>query len=118
MIASRAKIKYKLCGDFLMKETTLTFDLPEDLLERAKSAHVDVRQTLIEALERKVQEHQPILRNKMPTRAEIEKAIQESAERNASGKYPLREFGYLKGEHWISDDFDDELPNSFWLGEE
>ena len=30
-----------------------------------------------------------------------------------------REFGWYEGQKWhISDDFDDELPDSFWLGEE
>jgi prevent-host-death family protein len=27
-------------------------------------------------------------------------------------------FGCLKGQVWVSDDFDDPLPDSFWLGED
>lgn len=29
-----------------------------------------------------------------------------------------RVFGLHKGQGWISDDFDDELPDSFWFGED
>ncbi len=101
-----------------MSDKSVTVEVPEDLLARAQAAQVDVRQTLIEALERKVLAQPPSLRAKMPTRAEIEAAIKTSAERNASGQYPGREFGYLKGQSWISDDFDDELPDEFWFGEE
>ncbi|MCL2639537.1 MAG: hypothetical protein FWD53_01700 [Phycisphaerales bacterium] len=29
-----------------------------------------------------------------------------------------REFGFLAGKVWIAPDFDDPLPDSFWLGED
>jgi antitoxin (DNA-binding transcriptional repressor) of toxin-antitoxin stability system len=29
-----------------------------------------------------------------------------------------RVFGLHRGQIWVSDDFDDELPDEFWLGEE
>ena len=29
-----------------------------------------------------------------------------------------RALGLREGQVWLSDDFDDELPDSFWLGEE
>ncbi len=53
-----------------------------------------------------------------PTRKEVAAAIRESVERVASGKYPLRKLGLNKGTIWVSDDFDDPLPYSFWFGEE
>ena len=31
---------------------------------------------------------------------------------------PKRIFGLNRGTIWVSDDFDDPLPDSFWLGEE
>ena len=31
---------------------------------------------------------------------------------------PKRIFGLHRGAIWVSDDFDDPLPDSFWLGEE
>ncbi len=101
-----------------MKDSTLTLDIPEELLERAKSAKVDVRQTLIEALERKVEQTLAKSPNRMPTREEIDAALEESTRRNLSGNYPLREYGYLKGQLWIADDFDDELPDEFWFGDQ
>jgi prevent-host-death family protein len=33
-------------------------------------------------------------------------------------KLKERIFGLGKGKAWMSDDFDDDLPDSFWLGEE
>lgn len=33
-------------------------------------------------------------------------------------KSDKRIFGLGEGKVWLSDDFDDELPDSFWLGEE
>jgi hypothetical protein len=53
-----------------------------------------------------------------PSRKEIAAAIRASTERVASGKYPLRMIGLNKGTAWVSDDFDDPLPNEFWLDEE
>jgi len=53
-----------------------------------------------------------------PTRKELAAAIRESVKRVASGKYPLRKLGLNKGTIWVSDDFDDPLPDSFWFGEE
>ena len=53
-----------------------------------------------------------------PSRKEIAAAIRASTERVASGKYPLRTLGLNKGTAWVSDDFDDPLPDEFWLGED
>jgi hypothetical protein len=49
-----------------------------------------------------------------PTRREVEIAIRETLERNASGNYPMRRFGRHKGQIWMSDNFDDELPDEEW----
>jgi len=35
-----------------------------------------------------------------------------------AGRMKRRIFGLGKGKVWISDDFDEELTDSFWLGEE
>jgi len=46
-----------------------------------------------------------------PSRREFEIAYRESLERIASGKYPLRKLGRFAGQIWLSDDFDDPLPD-------
>ena len=37
---------------------------------------------------------------------------------DVSSEESPRVFGLHQGEAWISDDFTDELPDEFWLGEE
>jgi hypothetical protein len=101
-----------------MKELSLTLAIPQDLLERANIAQVDIRQTVIEALERKVQDYHPTVHNKMPTRAEIDAAVEEAQLQLESGEVQPRTWGYLKGQIWIADDFDDELPDEFWLSDD
>jgi post-segregation antitoxin (ccd killing protein) len=120
-----------------MNETEVTLSLPTELLERAKSAHVDMRQAVIEALENKVAhdaipsraEQHAILEQlrhlkelppppPMPTREEIEAFIAESRLRLDSGEVEPRPLGYFSGQSRMSDDFDDELPDEFWFGEE
>lgn len=108
-----------------MSDKLFVVELPEELLEQAQSAHVDVRQVLIDALHREIDRLQPSTENggvlavrPFPTAEEVEKAVQESLQRVASGDTPLRQIGYLQGQIWVSDDFDDELPDSFWLGDE
>jgi hypothetical protein len=39
-------------------------------------------------------------------------------ERENSHQEKQRQFGQFKESFFISDDFDDELPDSFWLGED
>jgi len=78
---------------------------------------MDVNIFLLDALEKGVdtlmqRERKPL------THEDIEAAIQASAENVASGKYPLRKPGLYEGQIWMSDDFDDPLPDSFWFGED
>ena len=42
----------------------------------------------------------------------------ESAENSQQGETRERISGLHEGIGWMSDDFDDELPDSFWLGED
>jgi uncharacterized membrane protein YccC len=53
-----------------------------------------------------------------PTLEEIEAAIKASQQRLASPDAPRRTLGLHQGTIWVSDDFDDELPDEFWFGED
>ncbi|MBC8099870.1 MAG: hypothetical protein H7Y11_10540, partial [Armatimonadetes bacterium] len=53
-----------------------------------------------------------------PSDEAIEAAIQESMERVALGGPNLRVLGLNAGSMWMSDDFDDELPDEFWFGDD
>jgi len=165
-----------------MSDKSLVLELPEELIELAEVAHIDLRQIVIRAIEQEIAEtarhitidpvqaeltmaekeaelarllpperlaeglrllHEgkpipalfagkitmradfdnplpdfelPPPINRMPTREEVEREIQQSIERVTSGKYPLRSLGLNKGTAWVSDDFDDPLPDEFWLG--
>lgn len=109
-----------------MSDKSFVLNIPEQLLQLAQAANIDLHQTMIEALERKIQAQNLTPRSVLPMNgdaiqpslAEIEAAIKASEARVASGEYPLRQIGYLQDQLWISDDFDDELPESFWLGDE
>jgi hypothetical protein len=101
-----------------MTDLLLTLELPKELLERANSAKVDVRQTVIEALERKVLETTLNVPNKMPTREEIDAFVKKAEARLASGEVQARTWEYLNGDFSLADDFDDELPDSFWFGDD
>lgn len=98
-----------------MSDKAFVVEIPEDLLNRAQAAHVDVRRVLIDALEqevRRLQIDQPV----SPSREEVEAAVQESLRRVASGQGDFRVLGLHAGTSWVSDDFDDPLPDEFWLG--
>lgn len=107
-----------------MNTKSLTLDLPEDLLDLAQASHIDLRQTMIEALERKIHHRASLIvaptvdSDIEPSLAAVEAAINASEARLAAGNVPVREIGYLQGKIWISPDFDDELPDAFWFGEE
>ena len=108
-----------------MSDLLLTIRVPEELVAQAKVAHVEIESFLIDSLARKLgvpaaapRVELPPPANRMPTREEVEAEIQKSMERVASGKYPLRTLGLNKGTAWVSDDFDDPLPDEFWLGED
>ncbi len=100
-----------------MSDVQVVLTIPAELLERAKRASMDVNIFLLDALEKGVdtltqREHKPL------TREDIEAAITVSIERNASGLYPQRQLGQNIAGFIVSDDFDEPLPDSFWLGED
>ena len=107
-----------------MSDVLLTIRLPEELVAKAKAANVEIGSFLIDSLTRRLGVETaavfelPPPANRMPTREEVEIEIQKSTERIASGNYPLRTLGLNKGTVWVSDDFDDPLPDEFWLGED
>ncbi len=101
-----------------MSDKPLTVEIPEELLARAQAANIDVRQTLIEALEHKMHGYQPSAHAAGSTRAEIDEFVKQSDLQLASGEVQPRQWGYLKGQIWIADDFDDELSDSFWFGDD
>jgi hypothetical protein len=96
-----------------MSDVLLTIRLPEELAEKAKAANVEIESFLIDSLERKLNPHSP---NRMPTKEDVELEIRKSEERVISGLYPLRTLGLNKGAGWMSDDFDEPLPDEFWFG--
>ncbi len=101
-----------------MTDKPLLLDIPEELLVQAQAAHVDMRRLMIEALENEVRRAQSVdsADGIRPSLQEIEAAIAASTERVASGQVELRIFGLDKETTWVSDDFDDPLPDEFWLG--
>lgn len=100
-----------------MSDKTLILEIPDELLQRAQAAKINVQKTLIEALERKIQLADVTLFPPQPSQAEIEAAITASQARVALGGPNLRVLGLHAGSAWISDDFDDELPDEFWFGD-
>lgn len=107
-----------------MSDKPITIALPEELLSEVESAQIDVRQIMIEALKREIDRlhsanSDPDLSlARYPSDAEIDQAIQESLKRVAAGGAGLRQLGLNPGSIWMSDDFDDELPDEFWLGDD
>src|SRR5690349_14859156 len=97
-----------------MSDKSLMLQLPEELIERAEAAHLDLRQVLLEALEQKLPRESDGIK---PSLEEVEAAIEASKKRIASGEADLRILGLDKGTVWMSDDFDDPLPDEFWFGE-
>jgi len=95
-----------------MSDTPLVLALPDDLLERASAADLDLRQVLIEALEHRLpppkDEVSRILALRLPA-AQVEAA--QNTLRNGE-----RILGLHAGTITIRGDFDDPLPDEFWLG--
>jgi Arc/MetJ-type ribon-helix-helix transcriptional regulator len=105
-----------------MSKKTVTVELPAELVEKMQQVNADLSAFIAEAVRRDLERlgmvpHRP-MNERMPTQEEIDAAVRESAARNASGLYPKRQLGLMKGQIWMSDDFDDPLPESFWLGED
>jgi hypothetical protein len=102
---------------------TLTLDLPEELLTKAEAQHLDLRQIMIDALSREVGgQGKALLSDSKPRHypsvEEVERAVQESLARIAAGVTEQRILNLHAGGAWVSDDFDDPLPDEFWFGDE
>jgi hypothetical protein len=95
-----------------MSDKSLILALPEELIERAIAAKLDLRQVLIEALEQKLPQSDNII---SPSLDDIEAAIQKSMQRISSGRGKRRILGLHAGMLIARDDFDDPLPDEFWL---
>jgi hypothetical protein len=98
-----------------MSDKPFTLDLPEELLAQAKSAQIDVRRLMIDALQREVARAQAGVSESYPLPEVVEKAVQDSLRRVASDTAPSRILGLNAGGATMSDDFDAPLPDDFWL---
>jgi mRNA-degrading endonuclease RelE of RelBE toxin-antitoxin system len=78
--------------------TTQSVEIPEHVMTALKRLTPEQRQQVFDLVERLSQE-----RN--------------SAEQPPETPKKQRVFGQYAGKIWMSDDFDDPLPGSFWLGE-
>jgi hypothetical protein len=95
-----------------MSDKSLILALPEELIERASAAKLDLRQVLIEALKQKLPQSDEAI---SPSLDEIEAAIQNSMQRISLGKGDTRILGLHAGLLVANNDFDDPLPDEFWL---
>lgn len=104
-----------------MSDKPITLELPEELLARATSAQIDLRGVLIEGLVHKLQTAPP---EPVPKREpfihppefveEMKAYLRDAEDRVAAGQVSGRVIGLHPGEGWMSDDFDDPLPDEFW----
>jgi len=100
-----------------MSDKQVTVSLPEALVRKAEAAQVDMRAVFERALEHEVS-HVPdeeqiektatMLREYFP-----EERVQEIIAIMRRGERVLGMFEGLNS--WVSDDFDDPLPDEFWL---
>jgi len=106
-----------------MSNQRLTIEIPTDLLKQAENAKIDIREALIETLSIRVglvrdsTENENLPAVPFPSDAAIQQAIDDSLRVFASGAEGLRKFDLHKGPFWVSPDFDDELPDEFWFGD-
>jgi hypothetical protein len=98
----------------MMSDKPFTLDLPEELIARAHLAHIDLRRVMIEALRREV-DFAEVKSTQPPSAAMVEQAVQESIVRMENAPETGRVLGLHEGRIWMSDDFDDPLPDAFWL---
>jgi hypothetical protein len=109
---------YKVDVGGMMSNKPLVLELPEELIERAEAAHIDLRQALIQTIERELSslQHQDgsWTVRRVPTPEAIEAQIQKSLDKMAAGASGSRVLGLHAGKTWISDDFNDELPDEEW----
>lgn len=99
-----------------MSDVPYVVHIPADLIERAKTAHLNLDQVVITALEKVLNSRERFsAQQRLLTPEEIDQLVAESAARIASGKVQVRKLGMHAGQGWISDDFDDPLPDDFWF---
>ncbi len=105
-----------------MSDVLLTIRLPAELAEQAKAANLEIETFIVDSLRRELAgsgiETAPpeVARGpkRMPTMEEVLADIAESKRRLESGEVIPRVWGEFAGEIWMSDDFDDELPDEEW----
>lgn len=107
-------------GDVVVEQYNPTSDtpLPDNLMFEGDpefhQAVEEARQLLAELPPIDEVEGIDIDNGAKPTRREVEIALRESLTYVASGEHPLRRLGRFKGQIWMSDNFDDELPDEEW----
>jgi hypothetical protein len=101
-----------------MADRELTIHVPEHLLHDVESAQIDVQSIVVEALRSALTQNTTPVRLKMPSREDIERNIAESLLLQRTAPERQRKLGLHFGQAWVSDDFDDPLPDEFWLGED
>ena len=107
-----------------MSDKQLTVEVPEELFEQAQNARIDMRKTVIDALILAVFRQKSTLSQldelsaRYPSDEQIQKAISNSLELTRSNAIGLRKLGLHPGAMQMSNDFDEELPDEFWLGED
>jgi len=107
-----------------MSDRQIILEVPEELLEQAESAQIDVHKTMIDALSLAVVRQKSILSQPItlgtgyPSDEQIGTAIRESLEVMSTGSLNLRKLGLNAGSMQMSNDFDAELPDEFWLGDD
>jgi hypothetical protein len=97
-----------------VSDKPLILTLPEELIERAQAANLDLRQLLIETLEDRLSQVESDLVQIITSRLPPDRA--ESALQAL--QHGQRVLGLHAGTIWISADFDDPLPDEFWLGDD
>jgi hypothetical protein len=105
-----------------MGETTVQIELPQELVKQVQDARLNLRQIMIDALQHELsQQSASSLASAFrpyPSDDEIEQVIKASIARMESGASGQRVLGLHAGSMWMSDDFDAELPDEFWFGED
>jgi Protein of unknown function (DUF2281) len=89
--------------------------MAEDELEiKAMTTHVAIPDHVLTALQRLTPEQRQQVFDLVEDLSQEKKLDNEP---QASTPKKQRVFGQYAGKIWMSDDFDDPLPDSFWLGE-
>jgi hypothetical protein len=108
-----------------MSDKQVIIELPEELVDKANAAQIDMRAVVEKALllelaqrqTRRVYNHEKIVPFTMEEKREYLRKVL-SPERLEAALRDLEEGirtpGLWTGQIWVSDDFDDPLPDEFW----